>query len=346
MLSEYVKCTDELIGRMDGSIRLAAVPVHVLEAGRWVTIERDLPPPTAMLWLDKSARPVSWLTRAFWPLLAGDARSMGRRPPRPRDYYLNIDKEDWLHRMGVAPADIQDAPAGAIDLTRIDAEHIDRIRAIFSTIRVDEDGLGQAWDQATLLDGQHVMIVDEVRSSGRTLQIALQLLSHAIPDATFSGQHWASPPPVPLNRGAQVGGRLQFAVEWVPVWYEQSRESGRGVGPRDAGYPERAAAIGQRVSRYAKLGRYVLSTPPHDPTSLRRVVDERACDLRDDISRLVGDVADRRVLYRPSPAREAGDFEQRIVRIAGIGFDEWRRERDRLAPRSPTRPSGRPGSTV
>src|SRR3989344_8440513 len=103
-LSEYVKCTDGLIGKMDGTIPLRQSVVYVWDGDRLKEERRDLQPPTSVIYLDKSARPVAWLVRNLWPGLArvtGTEYSDNQIPPRPREYFLNIDKNDWLARMDI-----------------------------------------------------------------------------------------------------------------------------------------------------------------------------------------------------------------------------------------------------
>ena len=54
---EYVQLTDELIHQMT-----EGVPVIDHETG-----DEVIKKPDVVIWLDKSARPVSWLTKELWP---------------------------------------------------------------------------------------------------------------------------------------------------------------------------------------------------------------------------------------------------------------------------------------
>src|SRR6185436_11400821 len=60
--TEYVHLTDELIRKMTEGVR-------VVDA---VTGETENKPVDYVVWIDKSARPVSWLTKELWPTLAVD----------------------------------------------------------------------------------------------------------------------------------------------------------------------------------------------------------------------------------------------------------------------------------
>lgn len=333
LLSEYVKNTDNLIGKMDGTIPLEQQVVYRQTETGLVKEKRDLPPPEALLLLDKSARPVEWLTKALWPKLArtpGTPYEKGDVPKQPKSYFINIDKKDWLRRMGVGEEDLEDSSDVVLDYDAITRDDLSRIRALYSTVPIEESNLDEAWDHPTIFDGQHVMIVDEVASSGRTLDIGQRLLSMAIPDADFSAQHWAKPTRIP--QGNDRDGKMQFKVEWVPVWYSKDIKTGRGVDDKDPLWSDHVAARGDYVSRYARLGRNVMSTPPHDPVTYERRKDERANALRRDIQKLAHDLDNGRVFYRPSGERD--DYKERIESINGMSFDEWRAKRDKMEPKS------------
>ena len=55
--------------------------------------------PVRLLFLDKSGRPVAWLVRALWPLLArhhGTGYGQGVVPRLPSCHFANIDREQWM----------------------------------------------------------------------------------------------------------------------------------------------------------------------------------------------------------------------------------------------------------
>lgn len=340
-LSQYIHYTDGLIGKLDGSIPLKKVDVYKATGDRLQKEICDLAPPSSVIYLDKSARPVEWLVRDLWPVLAREPKSSfaeGKIPKKPHDYFLNIDKGDWLRRMGVPQQYLEDAPEDMINIDAIDKEHLARIRALYSKSRLSEENIVDVWKYPTVLDGQHVMILDEVKSSGNTLRIAQMLLSLAIPEATFSKKHWLTPTRIALNSGAEVDGRIQFRVEWVPAWYNPELASGRGISNRDPQWPEIAEKKGYPVSELARIGRHVLSTPSHDPNTHELIVDQRSRDLRADIKLLVEDLQNNKIIYRPStdrPFESDEDFEQIVERVKALnnmGYSEWQKKRDALAP--------------
>ncbi len=346
--TQYVQCTDGLIGKFDGTIPLTQRDVYIQGEDGLVQEKRDLLPPSAVIYLDKSARPVEWLVRSLWPVLArtpGTPFAEGEVPERPDSYFLNIDKMDWLRRMGLSVEHLEDPPAELVDFNKIPKEKLRnllaRIRALYSTAEIDEDNLDDAWNHPTKLDGQHVMIIDEIRSSGQTLSIAQKLLAMAIPEGVFSGEYWATPKMIALNKGAPVNGKIQFKREWVPVWYSDKIASGRGVSGRDPRWPESAQAQQEHpVSRFTRLGRHILSTPPHDPKTHARVHDVGSVRLRADIHQLAEDVQQHRLLYCPSgdrPFDADEDFkgiEERIMALNDVkDFDDWRSRRDALEPK-------------
>lgn len=334
-LSEYVHLTDGLIGKLDGSIPLLGVEVY--HQGEKEV--KDLPPPSDVIYLDKSARPVSWLVSALWPTLAG--RQNGELPKRPGTHFLNIDKADWLRRMDVPPKYLEDTPAELIDYDKIDVEQLARIRALFSTVPIDEAHLDTAWDYPTIFNDKHVMIVDEVKSSGQTLEIAKNLISRALPEAIISGQYWATPPREFLNRGVpDKDGVMQFKISWVPAWYNPSLESGRGIGNKNPNWPEIAESLGKPTSRISKVGRYVLGTSLKHPETYESLLDPRSKDLRDEIDMLASDIQKKKVLYRPSRDRlnpndrtSYQDFIDRVQLINGMTYEDWRARRDAIEPK-------------
>lgn len=333
LLAEYVQCTDGLIGKMDGTIPLKGVEVYRYIDGKIVKEKKDLPPPDSVIYLDKSARPVEWMVRKLWPQLArtpGTTYDENSVPKKPRDFFLNIDKGDWLRKMGVPPHLIERAPNEMIDVNRIDKEHLARIRALFTTVKIDENNIEDAWNHPTIFEGQHVMIVDEVKSSGRTLDIAQMLMAAAIPEVTFSGQYWAKPARIILNNGIEVDGEKQYKIEWVPVWYREGNAMGRAISDRDPEWPEKAEEKGYHVSWQSKIGRSVLSTPTHHPDTYDRKVDMTSLTIREDINQMSKDLYEGRIFYRPSldrPQREDSDwslYQDRLESINHMNFATWK----------------------
>lgn len=330
-LSGYVSSTDEVIGKLDGSIPLQKMTVFRSVNGQFVEEKKDLPPPSDVIYLDKSARPVEWFVREFWPLLSSPGTD-GEEPQLPQSRFLNIDKDDWLRRIGVPEKHIQDAPDSLVDFSKIDHDLLTRLRSIFSTVHVTEDSREEVWNHPTQFDGKHVMILDEVKSSGQTIRTAQQLLTLAYPEATFSGSHWM----IPELRYLNPGSTENFAMKRVPPWYSNVRESGRGVSDKSPLWHDKAEALGQPVSEKSKIGYDFLSTPPHHPHTFERIEDTLATKLRQDIKTLAKAVADHEVLYRPSPTRIDAEDEkiiERIEHLNDMSFDAWKIQRDAQDPK-------------
>ncbi len=341
LLSTYLQCTDGLIGKLDGTIPLTKQTIYSYNPNENITEEtKDLPPPQTVLYLDKSGRPISWLVNELWEQLArqpGTKFEDNQIPQAPSTKFINIDKEDWLRMMGVPKQHIQDATEQELDFSKINPQKITRIRALFSTYPITENNLEEAWKHPTSLDGQHVMILDEVKSSGMTLEIAKRLLAMAIPEATFSGQYWATPPRKALNNGMPVDGNIQYSIEWVPVWYDAQTALGRGIGDREPYWPEIIESQGKEATRLSRIGRNILSTPPHNPNSSKLEPDKKSIRIRQDFHTMAQSLKEGKLLYIPSsdrPSTTDEEFEQIVSRIYhlnhGLSFEEWKKKRDAL----------------
>lgn len=154
-----------------------------------------------LVFLDKSGRPCAWLLRAFWPMFCPD-RHM------PRIHYANIDRLHWPQvghlEAGTGLVDVSVAPRAIAELTRTFG---------------GAPGTGQCRIPSS--GRQRILVVDEVRSSGSTIEIASQFFAAAFPDCEVAGAHWMAAP-------TRIRG-----VHEVPVWYNARNPLGRGVGDRD-----------------------------------------------------------------------------------------------------------------
>src|SRR5690606_21821980 len=113
-------------------------------------------------WLDKSARPLSWLTKELWPQLAADKD--GNIPAEPEHRFVNIDRNQWA-------SSIDPDGTGITNVDSLDQSIIRSLRSVFLENPNDRaEGLTEHIDEAPAqLDGKQAIIVDEVRSTGRTL---------------------------------------------------------------------------------------------------------------------------------------------------------------------------------
>ena len=156
----------------------------------------------AAIYLDKSARPVSWLVRELWPIFATGGT-------KPKTYYANVDSADYLDlpKSGVRPTEQE-----VYDYIRQLSPKHELINIVRETYRDPMD------HSKSLFDGKKVLIVDELDVTGTSLLLATKIFELAFPAAKFYGYAW--------DRFAGKGDLIN-----QPVWYHKGVE-GRGVGDR------------------------------------------------------------------------------------------------------------------
>lgn len=304
----YVKDTDTLIGMFDG---LVAESDHYMEQE-----PRHQGPVDRAIYLDKSARPVARIVRKLHSSLANSETS--KVPPAS---FLNIDKEDYLLAMGFDARKLQNIDPNLIDLDKLDPGYrqqiLAEIRAMYLSAddlaKVDENNIQEVWNYPTILDGQHVAIVDEVKSSGNSLRIADQLISQAIPEAKTEPMYWSVPG---LNRWTVTDEdgqtHSEFATSRVPVWYKSDSIDGRlGIADRN---PQKAE---KSRSKRVRLGKHVLST------MLQGGMDSTSKMIAHDISLLASRLEDGQVKYVPGDDFEAQVYKQKIEQYWGMKFKDW-----------------------
>lgn len=273
--ARYVTLTDALIYQLEGH-------------DGWV--------PDYVVCLDKSGRPVAWMVRALWPVLArtpGTDFAAVRIPPMPQFRFVNIDREQWWSYTG-------GSEFGVIDVSKVPEQAIVSLRRAF----LPKPDSPHAW-----LDGRRVLIVDEVKNTGDTLQIARGLLARAFPTADARTTHWMHPGSTRERSGMR-------RTSEVPVWYRADTWRGRLVGNRLE--PDNPMTTNR--NRDASL---FLSTRPVVP-------DERGRRLRKEVAELAADVAAGRLLARPCIDRE--DWARRVDLLYGHSdarlFSAARRRQD------------------
>lgn len=135
---QYLRSVDHLIGLLDGTITKPdlATPgaVHAK--------------PDVVVWLDKSARPASWIVDAFWDQIATEGSQ------RPLYEFVRIDRRDWLIHMGYTDTQARNASTKKVDVQAVPNDLILRLRALFCAEPVNPAA-------PTTLDGLHVLVVDE-----------------------------------------------------------------------------------------------------------------------------------------------------------------------------------------
>ncbi len=263
---EYVELTDKLIYKMTHGETFSHNGERIHEV------------PTKVIFLDKSARPLAWLVRDLWTTLAPEPGS-DEIPEQPDFKFLNIDRLQWKDQLDPNGTD-------GYDVSRLTDEQIEGLRSIFNP---RHDG---SFDAPNELDDQVIMIVDEVRASGATLDIAQSIIKRAFPSSKVFGTHWMSGM---ANRNGATGNAD------VPVWYRDDSTnikftSGRGIGNRLS------------EKQITHPSQYFLSTRLPE-------TDQRALRLREDFKTLRNAVQDGEVPYIPFIDRE--DAEERSERING-----------------------------
>lgn len=309
----YITATDKMIGLADGSIR-----ERELEDPDAPEVSREAP--DEIFFLDKSARPVSWMMDEFWDDFAkGDAKKPGRN-------FLNIDRVNWFVEQG-HDRDAAERELGPVnfDINKVPQEHIDGIRALFSKGEITPEAATnkemlheQVWSAPTQLDGKNIMIMDEVRNKGGTLAIAQQLLKRAFPEAKgVTGNYFWQ---------AGLDGKLYHNQETqmasAPVWYDSSDNRGRAVGDlSQAYYEKRYRENPSEGTLRRKLGWRVLSSPQLQSRLERAGPDEKTDKLRTEITQLHKDYTDGKLMRMPSRARE---LKEQSEIIAEQGFESPR----------------------
>lgn len=199
--------------------------------------------PDFLIFLDKSARPVSWLVEGMW-------ESVARGVKKPQIQFLNIDREQWRDTVG--------SNATYIDADRIDQNRINELHALFAVKPVRDNREGSVRhsvaDEPTIFDDKKVMIVDEVRATGDTLDMAKAILRRAFPKTEFIGKHWM----IPQTKSVAGGGTANAEV---PVWYHSDSVFGRGVNNRDTISSARSDNRTQRIGRWFLSTRFDMPDP-------------------------------------------------------------------------------------
>ena len=246
---------DETLGKMVG---------HTAETIATLIGENaNIPAADHVIYLDKSARPASWLVDEFWDDFT-DA-------PRPDSTFLAIDRRTWLadycgvHLLPneyVEEPNGTTRPASTIDFDRnfhkIPREVLAKIRALYIKDGIEDEDVDKIFATPTILDGKNLTIVDEVSRSGATLHIAQRLLKAAIPELKSVNGHvfWHDTLQVNQSGETQMGS--------TPVWYPADPSDWRGRGVKDI-HPDYFAALYENkptsINRARRFGSIVLGEP-------------------------------------------------------------------------------------
>jgi hypothetical protein len=318
-LEQYVKATDRMVGMLDGSVqeRVLKDPINP---------ERSTEAPDTVIWLDKSARPVSWFVDDLWEQFAEpDAE-------KPSYEFLNIDRINWFKRQGHQEHDAATRLGPKdFDIDKVSDEDIARIRAYFVKGDLSEENWKEeVWQLPTRLDEKNVLIVDEVKNRGGTLSIAAQLIKRAIPESTVSGDYYWPSNFYSIDK--MSAERSSQQMESAPVWYDNDSSMGRGVGEISEAYwaHQYQQAPSQETLR-TYLAWPMLSAPHYDRLTFEEVGDLKADQLRQDIAYLSYAVAEKKVLRTIDKDRP---IEQFLGGVAAQGllpkeYSHYREERSK-----------------
>ena len=315
-LERYVSSTDHIVGILDGSIGERALfdPDDP---------ERSTEKPDVVIWLDKSARPVSWFVDDLWEQMSVEGSE------KPAYEFLNIDRANWFKRLGHSEeaAESRLGPTD-FDIDKVQQEDIDRLRAYFSNAPLNEENWREeVWKHDTRLDGKNILIVDEVKNLGGTLAIAQQLLKRAIPELTVSGEYFWQAGRYSLD-GINAGPN-GMQMESAPVWYSKNNVYGRGVGEVSNDYYTHLYETDPTPENLKKkLAWFALSAPHYDPLTYEDLPDSLANRLRQDIAYVSYALGEGRILRAPSAHRDINQFKD-ILQKQGLTLEEYKEFREK-----------------
>lgn len=271
--------------------------------------------PDTLVFLDKSARPVYWLMRELWPLLASSHDIEGEEvetPPMPEIKFVNIDRGVWIKRTG----GMEDSTGAGVQVNSSTVgREINNLRGAFATRHEDVMKKGDEFSNPSLLDYKKVMIVDEVRVSGNTLEIAKQFFEQAFPRSVILTEHWMHP------LIGQAAGGSRFNMD-VPVWYSDESALGRGIGDLNP------AASQQSTHVRLRRGNKFFSRPLEKP-------DQMSVALRNEIKQLPYEIASGKLPLRLNlTGVDETTLNQRLAFMEMVNHDVSARELTAILERS------------
>jgi len=306
-LSKFVTSTAELIATIDGS-------------STEYDDHPELTPPDHIIYLDKSARPVSWLVNTFWSDFSDQ-----ERPPHS---YLNIDRLTWLRYAGIKAdangyftdhrGEYRRATPRDFEIENLQPDALARLRSLYLPDGITDENPTKILQTPSQLDGKNILIIDEVGNSGATIAIAKQVIAAAFPTTNINTKYfWKSGAKVSPN-----GEERQMLL--APVWYSEEHPHGRGIGNIDqAHYDKRYADYPNPINHAKSYGAFAISAP----TDLTTEPDQSSRELMREIKQMRQDFNTGHILLRP-PKNYDDDRVDVIVEAQGL----------RLAPASDPSP--------
>lgn len=327
MVSETIDINENLIHYVQDT----ALLISVIDGTVGVDGAGPEEPFDHVVYLDKSARPVSWLVNLFWKQFAAmdENGQSGKRPPHS---YINIDRAPWFRKVGIEVSDDgRQKTNGELatyadflqHVSAITPRHLAEIRALYIPGGIEREDVDDIIESPTYLDGKRILIVDEVCRTGATLDIAVKLFQTAFPKARkIAGAYFWHPKEPPMRVGNEN------VLTSLPVWYDPDTLEGRGIGGINEAYyrsrylrclsllpahPE----IDIRKLRTQAFSAAVYSAPllKEDGTVLDLSEEKKTRALCSDFIRLFRDYEGGRVLFSPPYQwADCGRFEAEILR--------------------------------
>ena len=271
--------------------------------------DEKIPPADHVVYLDKSARPVSWMVDSFWEDFT--------EKERPEKSYLAIDREFWFRYAGVEllPGQYIKNPDGSTRLAtaedfpieKISRETLARIRALYIEGGIEDEDVEKIMQTPTVLDGKNITIIDEVSRSGSTLGIAKKLIHAAIPEAKSVNGHifWSDNLTITDSGESQMGS--------TPVWYPKDKLDWRGRGVKNIN-PKYFEHIYEKnptpKNRANNFGSLVLGEPLDDP---KDEPGQLSWKLRDDIAKMHEEYKKGHILPNlPNGPTAGGEVDDRM----------------------------------
>ena len=242
-LGRYVRDTADLIATITGS-------------GETKDTQQ---PYDHVVYLDKSGRPAAWLVNAFWDDFAPDGTE------RPDQSFVAIDRQRWFEISGtdILPGEHVKNQDGSTVLATfsdfnkagIDPEYFAKLRALYlENGLTGEETPSDIMQTPSTLDKKRILIVDEVKRSGSTLDIAQWLFQQAFPDAEIDQAYFWTRSEQEVKDGK--GNTADIIVGSIPIWYNHTSE-GRGVGDINPPFYEK------------RLENFQEKYPDQDPSKVR-----------------------------------------------------------------------------
>ncbi len=296
-VGEHIKSTADLIATMDGT-------------SMEYEMNQERVKPDHVIYLDKSARPVSWLVNTFWNDFSEEKR--------PEHSYLNIDRLTWFRRAGVdvdANGYIRNSDGSQriampkdFHIEDVSPEDFARIRSLYLPNGIENEDVEEIMRMPSLLDGKNVLIVDEVKRSGSTNKIASDLIKAAFPEVASvnTAYYWDS--------GTKILKSGEAQMLSIPVWYDSKSSLGRGIGDIDPEYfRKRHEKFQTPRTRAQNFGSIVLGAY----VNLNEEKGQLSRELMREIQQMHQDYQDGKILVRV-PKNYDDDRAEEFIESQGL----------------------------